>query len=75
MTIPDSLPDPLETAIIAASVAVLRRRAAQQRANAERWSPPGSVATGESRIADRIAEALGDVADEIERDAKAGATS
>jgi hypothetical protein len=63
--------DAVEEAIVAGAIAALRRRADRQRAIAKSWTvhdERGSiVVAGEGRVAERIAEALGQAAEEIEK--------
>jgi hypothetical protein len=61
--------DAIESAIAAGAVAALRRRAERQRKLAEAWTVEGErgvrIMAGEGRIAERIAHALDEAADEI----------
>jgi hypothetical protein len=66
--------DEIEEEFRAGAVVALRRRAARQRRRAADWTVTGEngvrVMAGEGRIAERIAEALDQTADEIEAEAK-----
>jgi hypothetical protein len=66
-------PDEIETAVCAGAIAALRRRAARQRKRAADWTIVGAngvrIVAGEGRIADRIADALDQAADEFEAEA------
>ena len=63
--------DEIEEGIRAAAVRVLRRRAQRQRDRAASWTIIGAngvrIVAGEGRIAERIAAALDQAADELER--------
>jgi hypothetical protein len=64
--------DDLEEGFCAGAIIALRRRAARQRQRAADWTVIGAngvrIVAGEGRIAERIAEALDQVADELERE-------
>ena len=63
--------DPFEDAVCAGAVAALRRRAQRQRAISESWTMRGArgvtVRSGEAVIADLLAAALTEIADELEQ--------
>jgi hypothetical protein len=66
--------DALEADMLSGAIAALRRRAARQREVAARWTVHGDggvvVKAGEGAIAERIAAALDQAADEFEREAR-----
>jgi hypothetical protein len=63
--------DEIEEAVVAAAVAALRRRAQRQRAISQSWTTHGAwgvtVRSGEAVIADLLAAALTEIADELEQ--------
>lgn len=65
--------DDLEDGFRAGAVVALRRRAARQRQRASEWTVTGEncvrILAGEGRIAERIAAALDQIADELETEA------
>ena len=65
----------LESEFVAGAVSALRRRAARQaaqaRAGTARVENGALVRTGDAAVASRLAEALGAIADEIEREGRA----
>jgi hypothetical protein len=62
--------DPIASAFLAGAVRALRRRAERQRKRAADWTASDAngvrIVAGEGRIAERIAEALEQAAEEIE---------
>jgi hypothetical protein len=62
--------DAIEEAIVAGAIAALRRRADRQTAIAKSWTAHGErgaiIRQGETAIALRIAEALGQAANDLE---------
>jgi hypothetical protein len=63
--------DEIEEAVVAGAVLALRRRAQRQRAIAQSWTTHGArgvtVRSGEAVIADLLAAALTEIADELEQ--------
>jgi hypothetical protein len=63
--------DPIESALLAGAVAALRRRATRQERVAADWTANGSrgavIRQGEAAVALRIAQALKELADELEQ--------
>lgn len=61
--------DPLEAAFTVGAIAALRRRADRQRELASAWTVTGAngvrIVAGEGRVAERIAAALDEAADEL----------
>jgi hypothetical protein len=66
--------DELEEEFRAGAIVALRRRAARQRQRAADWTVTGAnglrIVAGEGRIAERIAEALDQAADDLEAEAR-----
>lgn len=66
--------DDLEAEFRAGAIKALRRRADRQRQRAADWTVVGAngvrIVAGEGRIAERIAEALDQTADELDAEAK-----
>ena len=64
--------DEIEAAIRAGAATALRRRAARQRQRAADWTVTSAngvrIVAGEGRIAERIAEALEQAANELDRE-------
>ena len=67
--------DEIEAAVRAGAVSALRRRAERQRKLAADWTVTGAngvrIVAGEGRIAERIAAALEQAADELEAEGRA----
>ena len=70
-----SPPDEIETAMLRGAVIALRRRADRQRKRAADWTIVGPngvrILAGEGRVAERIAAALDQAADEFEAEVRA----